>query len=169
MALDTMNYWIDKEKDALTEVLHQVDVVLVNEAETRQYAGMSNLLQAAEHILGLGPRAVVVKKGEYGATLYTNSEQPVTSFFFAPAYPLAQIKDPTGAGDTFAGGFLGYLAKTGDLSLQSLRRAIVHGSVIASYTVEDFSMDRLRTLTWPEVRGRYEEFKLFTYFEKVEE
>jgi len=169
IALDTMNYWINHKKDALTEVLRKVDVVLINEAEARQYAGMSNLLRAAVHILRLGPQAIVVKKGEYGATMYTNGEPPTNSFFFAPAYPLAQVKDPTGAGDTFAGGFLGYLAKTGDLSPQAFRRAIVHGSVIASYTVEDFSMDRLRTLTWPEVRGRYDEFKLFTHFEKVEE
>ncbi|NOZ06279.1 MAG: sugar kinase [Chloroflexi bacterium] len=169
VALDTMNFWIKGKKDALTEVLRKVDIVLVNEAEARQYAGTSNLLQATHEILALGPRAVIVKKGEYGAALYSKGDSAALSFFFAPAYPLAEIKDPTGAGDTFAGGFLGYLAKTGAVDARAIRRAIIHGSVVASFTVEDFSMDRLRNLTWPEVAGRYEEFKRFTYFEKVED
>ncbi len=169
VALDTMNYWIKGKKDALTEVLRKVDIVLINEAEARQYAGTSNLLRATNEILSLGPRAVVVKKGEYGAALYSKEDSSALSFFFAPAYPLAEIKDPTGAGDTFAGGFLGYLAKTGAVDAPAIRRAIVHGSVVASFTVEDFSIDRLRNLTWPEVAGRYDEFKQFTYFEKVED
>ncbi len=169
VALDTMNYWIKGKRDSLTEVLRKVDIVLINEAEARQYAGTSNLLQATNEILDLGPRAVVVKKGEYGAALYSKENSSALSFFFAPAYPLAEIKDPTGAGDTFAGGFLGYLAKTGAVDAPAIRRAIVHGSVIASFTVEDFSIGRLRNLTWPEVAGRYEEFKRFTYFEKVED
>jgi len=169
VALDTMNYWINYKKEALTAVLKRVDVVLVNEGEVRQFSGTSSLLKAARRILDMGPRAVVVKKGEYGATLYTDGDSPAASFFFAPAYPLARIKDPTGAGDTFAGGFLGYLAQTGELTNTAFRRAIIHGSVIASFTVEDFSMDRLRTLSWEEVTSRYEEFKYFTFFEKLEE
>lgn len=169
VALDTMNYWINYKKDALTEVLKRVDVVLVNEAEARQYSGQFGLLEAAQHIMSLGPRAVVVKKGEYGAAMYADGTSPTSSFFFAPAYPLAKLKDPTGAGDTFAGGFLGHLAQSVDVSEAALRRAIVHGSVIASFTVEDFSVDRLRTLSWDEVLRRYEEFKHFTYFEKLEE
>jgi sugar/nucleoside kinase (ribokinase family) len=169
VALDTMNYWINYKKDALTAVLKRVDVVLVNEGEVRQFSGTSSLLKAARRILAMGPRAVVVKKGEYGAALYTDGDSPAASYFFAPAYPLAQIKDPTGAGDTFAGGFLGYLAQTGKVTNATFRRAIIHGSVIASFTVEDFSMDRLRTLSWDEVASRYEEFKYFTFFEELEE
>jgi sugar/nucleoside kinase (ribokinase family) len=164
-ALDTMNYWIANKRDALTEVLRRVDIVLVNEAEARQYAGTHSLFRAARDILALGPRALIVKKGEYGAVLYTGEGDIAQSYFVAPAYPLERVLDPTGAGDTFAGGFVGYLARARELTPQTIRQAIVHGSVVASYTVEGFSVDRLRDLSLADVAGRYETLKEFTTFE----
>ena len=163
--LDTMNYWISNKRDALTEALKRVDIVTLNEAETRQYAGTFSLIQAAQQILALGPKAVIVKKGEYGAVLFTNGGDLTESYFFAPAYPLEKVADPTGAGDTFAGGFVGYLARARSDSLETIRRAIVHGSVVASFTVEGFGLERLRTLTLDDIRERYEAFKRFTSFE----
>ena len=163
--LDTMNYWINYRKEALTKALSAVDVVLINEAEARQYAGTFSLIRAARKILSLGPKALVVKKGEYGAVLFANGGKPTRSFFFSPAYPLEKIRDPTGAGDSFAGGFIGYLAQQDSVTEDSIRRAIVHGSVVASFTVEDFGLGRLRTLTMDEILKRYREFKRFTYFE----
>ncbi|MBC7263257.1 MAG: sugar kinase [Chloroflexi bacterium] len=165
--LDTMNYWITYRKEELTKTISKVDIVLMNEAEARQYANTFSLIRAARHILSLGPRAVVVKKGEYGAVLFANGEDPTASYFFAPAYPLEKIKDPTGAGDTFAGGFVGYLAKTGDLTLPSIKRAIIHGSVVASFVVEGFSVERLREVTWDDVMSRYSDFLNFTSFDVI--
>ncbi len=182
IALDTMNYWIDYKRDALTEVLKRVHVVLMNEAETRQYGQTFSLIRAAHKILELGPKALVVKKGEYGAVLFANGGDLTRTYFFAPAYPLEKIADPTGAGDTFAGGFMGYLARTMGASamvgavpepppardaLENMvvRQAIVHGTIVASFTVEAFSLDRLRTLTLDDIRRRYEAFKRFTAFE----
>lgn len=158
-AMDTMNYWIAGKRDAVTAVMRSVDLVIVNEAELRQYAGTYNLLAAAREILSLGPKALVVKKGEYGAVLFADS-----TYFVAPAYPLEVVRDPTGAGDSFAGGFLGYLARERSLTNDALKRALVHGSVVASYTVEDFSVGRLISLQQREVAERYEEFRKFTYF-----
>jgi len=171
--LDTMNYWITYRKEKLTEAIAAVDIVLINEAEARQYANTFSLLRAARKILSLGPKALVVKKGEYGATLYGNGGDPTSSFFFAPAYPLEKIADPTGAGDSFAGGFMGFLAQecsstpgpTDDTSMDSIRRAMVHGSVVASFTVEGFGVDRLRSLTRQDIDSRYAQFKRFTNFE----
>jgi len=168
VVLDTMNYWINYKKEALTEAMAAVDIVMINEDEARQYANTFSVVRATQKILSLGPRAVVVKKGEYGAAMFSANEDPGTAFFFVPAYPLEKISDPTGAGDSFAGGFIGYLAQQGDCSDECVRRAIVHGSVVASFAVEEFSIDRLRRLTRKEVEGRYQEFKQFTYFEPLE-
>ncbi len=171
--LDTMNYWINYRKDKLSEAISAVDIVLMNEAEARQYANTFSLIRAARKILSQGPKALVVKKGEYGAALFANGGTPTRSFFFAPAYPLEKIEDPTGAGDSFAGGFMGYLAgqgyasphHTGTLTHTEIRRAIVHGSVMASFTVEGFGLGRLRELTMEEIIARYNHFKDFTNFE----
>jgi len=163
--LDTMNYWINYRKETLAQAMAAVDIVLMNEAEVRQYANTFSLIRAAHKILSLGPKALVVKKGEYGAVLFANGGDPTRSYFFAPAYPLEKIKDPTGAGDSFAGGFIGYLAHHGSTDGKYIRRAIVHGSVVASFAVEGFSVDRLRTLTSEDIEHRYNEFKDFTNFE----
>jgi len=163
-ALDTMNYWIDYKKDALTKAMSMVDVVLINEAEARQYAQTFSLVRAARKLLDLGPKALVVKRGEYGAVLYVNGGNLCRSCFFAPAYPLEKIEDPTGAGDSFAAGFMGSLANSGDHGPEGLRKAVVHGSVVASFAVQGFSVDRLSTLTMKEIEGRYEDFKRFVSF-----
>jgi sugar/nucleoside kinase (ribokinase family) len=155
--LDTMNFWIASKKRELTEVVKRVDVVLMNEAEALQYGETFSLVTAARKILELGPKVLLAKKGEYGAALFAQQ-----TYFFAPAYPLEVVKDPTGAGDTFAGGFLGYLSRTGDYSLASMRRAVIHGSAMASFTIEDYSIDRLRTLTLADVERRVEQFRHFT-------
>ncbi len=160
--LDSMNYWISGAREALTEALRRVDIVLMNEEEVRQYAGTPHLLKGAREILALGPSALVIKKGEYGAVLLHGD-----GYFYCPAYPLEEVRDPTGAGDSFAGGFLGYLAQTGNLSMANLRRALVYGSVVASFAVEDFSVGRLLTVTPDDVRRRYREFREFTYFDEV--
>lgn len=165
-ALDSMNFWITSKKAALARALSLVDVVLLNEAEVRQFAEEANLILAARRILSLGPKALVIKRGEYGAMLVTRGDSLGESFFLVPAYPLERVVDPTGAGDTFAAGFMGYLARSGELSQAALRRAVVHGTVVASFTVEDFSIDRLRTLTWAEVQARYDTFRQLTYFER---
>jgi sugar/nucleoside kinase (ribokinase family) len=161
--LDTMNYWIDGKRNELEDAVGSVDIVLMNEAEVRQFAGVSSLVSAAKRILARGPKALVVKKGEYGAVLFADG-----CYFVSPAYPLDEVKDPTGAGDSFAGGFIGYLSKTGDYSLDAIRRAVVFGSVVASFTVEDFSVGRLLNLTREEITHRYREFRGFTYFEDVD-
>jgi sugar/nucleoside kinase (ribokinase family) len=167
IVLDTMNYWIDYKKDALTEAMSLSDVILLNEAEARQYANTFSLVRAARKVMSLGPRAVIVKKGEYGAAMFTSSDHVVAQYFFAPAYPLEKISDPTGAGDTFAGGFVGYLAKHRMTTPEAFKRAIIHGSVIASFTVEGFSMNRLRDLAWEEIAERYEHMQHFTHFEAL--
>jgi sugar/nucleoside kinase (ribokinase family) len=166
VALDTMNYWINYKKEALTHAISQADVILMNETEARQYGNTFSLIRAARKITELGPRALIVKKGEYGAGMFAEGDDPISSYFFAPAYPLEKIKDPTGAGDSFAGGFMGYLAQNGHFTLGAIKRGIVHGSVVASFTVEGFSLERLRDLTWDEIRSRYEEFKHFTHFDR---
>jgi len=153
-ALDTMNFWIKGKPEALRAVLAEVDALLVNDTEARMLAGEPNLIRAARTILGWGPRVVVVKRGEYGALMVTSNH-----FFFAPAYPLESVFDPTGAGDTFAGGFMGVLAGGDTTDEAALRRAIVYGSVIASFTVEDFSLNRLKRLTCAEIDQRYHVFR----------
>jgi len=136
VALDTMNYWIERRRDALAAVMTRVDIVTVNEAEARQFCGTHNVLKAAREILALGPRAVVIKRAEYGALLLTKDR-----IFWTPAYPLEEVRDPTGAGDAFAGGMLGHLAQSGTLDDPTLCRAVLHGTVCASFAVEDFSVD----------------------------
>lgn len=163
-ALDSMNYWMAAKRDALTRALRMVDVVLLNESEVRLYADEPNVLEAARAILSLGPRALVLKRGEYGAALITDGGGP-DGLFVTPAFPVEHVVDPTGAGDTFAAGFVGYLARTGDLSPCGMRRAVVHGALVASFTVEDFSIDRLRGLTLPDVEARYASFRRMTSYD----
>ena len=153
-ALDTMNFWIQGRREALLRVLAEVDVLLVNDGEARQLVKEPNLIKAAREILKLGPRTVVVKRGEYGAVMVSNGP-----FFFVPAYPLESVFDPTGAGDAFAGGFMGYIAAQGVVDQATVRRAIVYGSVMASFTVEDFSLNRLARLSMAEVERRYAGFQ----------
>lgn len=164
-ALDTMNLWIDTARDALTEVMRQVDVVLIAEEEARQYADTPNLRTAARAILALGPRLLVIKQGSYGALLLGVDG----SYFAAPSYPLEDVCDPTGAGDAFAGGFLGYLAGRvaagRQLAFPDYQRALIHGNIMGSFTCEAFSSDRLQQLQLADVDHRYREFVRFTHFE----
>jgi sugar/nucleoside kinase (ribokinase family) len=164
-ALDTMNYWINSARDDLTEVLRRVDIVLIAEEEARLYANTPNLRAAARHIFTLGPKALVLKQGSYGALLLGADG----SYFAAPAYPLEDVRDPTGAGDAFAGGFLGYLAERlsagHELTFAEYRRALVHGNIAGSFACEDFSVQRLRSLTRADVVKRYHELVRYTHFE----
>ena len=153
-ALDTMNFWIKGKPEALRAVLAEVDALLINDTEARMLAAEPSLIRAARMILGWGPKAVVVKRGEYGALMVTPER-----FFFVPAYPLESVFDPTGAGDTFAGGLMGVLAGEELIDEWTLRRAVVYGSVIASFTVEDFSLNRLKRLTRRELETRYHAFR----------
>lgn len=154
VALDTMNFWIQGKRAALQEVLAEVDVVAINDAEARQLAGEPNLIRAARAIAAMGPKTVVVKRGEYGALMISDG-----AFFIVPAYPLDSVYDPTGAGDTFAGGFMGYLASQERTDDPAMRRALIYGSVMASFTVEDFSLHRLVRLTPAEIEARYRAFQ----------
>jgi sugar/nucleoside kinase (ribokinase family) len=158
--MDTMNLWLEIERDAVVEVMRMVDLVSINESEVRLFAGTSSVVRGVRQILDLGPRAVLVKKGEYGSVMITRDD-----YFVAPAFPIEEVYDPTGAGDSFAGGFMGYLARGGDLSESAMRRAVIHGSAVASFTVEQFSLDRLRTLTPFEISRRVTEFRRLTHFE----
>ena len=154
VALDTMNFWIKGKREALLRVVREVDVVTLNDGEARQLAEEANLVKAARKIAALGPRTVVIKRGEYGALLLDDG-----AFFVVPAYPLESVFDPTGAGDTFAGGFMGYLAFRDRTDAATMRRAMVYGSVMASFTVEDFSLNRLARLDAREIDRRYAEFE----------
>ena len=159
VAADTMNYWIDGKPEALKKLLGRVDVLLINDGEIRQLTGERNLVRAVAAVRRLGPQAVVVKRGEHGVLVFQG-----TNAFALPAFPLESVMDPTGAGDAFAGGFLGYLASRGLDGERDFRRAAVVGSVMASYQVEDFSLDRLMRLTDPEIRDRYARFQELTRF-----
>ncbi len=150
VVLDTMNFWIDHKREALERVLAKVDVVSVNEAEARQLCRTFSIIRAARDILALGPRALLIKRGEHGATLFTAGGS-----FWAPAYPLEKIQDPTGAGDAFAGGVIGYLARCGRVDDASLRRATIHGIVCASFAVETFSVDGIEAMTREAATERY--------------
>lgn len=163
VALDTMNYWITSKHQELERVLREVDLAVINEAEVRQFTGEANLVKGCRQILALGPSTLVVKRGEYGVLMITRD-----AIFAAPAYPLENVFDPTGAGDTFAGGFLGYLASRREIHDRELRRAIIFGSVLASFTVEKFSLDRLREITLRDVHERYADFRALTHFEDFE-
>ncbi len=162
-AMDTMNFWITGKPDALREVMKRVDVVFINDAELRQLTGTVNLARASREVHELGPKYVIVKKGEHGAVMYCDGD----ICFSAASYPLEEVADPTGAGDSFAGGFMGYVASTGHLSHDSLRKAVVYGSTMASYNVQDFSLNRFKRLTKAEITQRYEEFKRIVFFEPI--
>jgi sugar/nucleoside kinase (ribokinase family) len=160
VACDTMNYWIEGNRKEFLTLLERVDILLVNDAEARQLADEPNLLKASRWIRDRGPGTVVVKKGEHGAILFADGW-----VFFAPGYPLEVVFDPTGAGDAFAGGFMGYLASVDALGADDLRRAMVYGSAMGSYAVEDFSVNRFKTLDAPDVTARVGEFREMTSFE----
>ena len=159
-ALDTMNFWIKGMPEDLAKVLATVEILLINEGEARMLSGLNNLKKAAAAIKKLGPRVVVIKRGEHGATLFGPE-----STFTVPAFPLDEVFDPTGAGDTFAGGFMGHLARTGDLSDANLRRGAVYGSVMGSFAVEEFGVGRLMRLTTAEIESRYRAIKNLTHFD----
>jgi len=160
VACDSMNYWIEGSLNELKATLREVHALVINEGEARMLSGYQNLRKAAREIQKMGPEILVIKRGEHGVTLFTNG-----SVFSAPAFMLEEFKDPTGAGDTFAGGFMGHLARTGDLSENNLRRAIVYGSVMASFAVEEFGLKRLLALTPQEIEGRVREFAQLTRFD----
>jgi sugar/nucleoside kinase (ribokinase family) len=158
--LDTMNFWMDIAMDDLKAVLKNVDVITINDEEARQLSGEYSLVNAAKKIYTMGPKYVVIKKGEHGALLFHED-----NMFYAPALPLAEVFDPTGAGDTFAGGFSGYLAKTGNISFENMKKAVIYGSALASFCVEKFGTERMLTLTDSEVYERLQQFKDLTQFD----
>jgi sugar/nucleoside kinase (ribokinase family) len=162
VAADTMNFWIQGKYEPLRETLKQVQVLIINDAETRMLAKEPNLVRAAKEILTWGPRSLVVKRGEYGVLAFGSD-----GWFAAPALPLEEVFDPTGAGDSFAGGFLGFLASTRNFDAKNLRRAVIMGSVMASFAVEAFSLDRLKTLTYPDIETRYRQFKQLAHFDDL--
>jgi sugar/nucleoside kinase (ribokinase family) len=162
VAVDTMDYWIKSVPEQVKATVSAVDVVIINDAEARQLAGEPNLIKAAREILSWGPRALVVKRGEYGAAMFTGG-----TYFAIPAYPLESVFDPTGAGDTFAGGFMGYLASHQHIDETTMRRAIIFGSVMASFNVEEFGTERVRRLTHEEINARFRDFKRMTHFEEI--
>ena len=162
VACDTMNFWIESRRPDILTLLGKVDLITLNDGEARQLTEQANLVKAAKWIMARGPRLVIIKKGEHGAFMFTREE-----IFFAPAYPLEDVFDPTGAGDSFAGGFMGYLACTGDLGEDSLRRAVVYGSALGSFAVEKFSIDRLLEIGRPEVERRVHEFRRLVAFEEA--
>jgi sugar/nucleoside kinase (ribokinase family) len=153
IVLDTMNFWMDIAMEELMITLKEIDVLTINDSEARQLSGEYSLVKAAQKILTMGPKVLVIKKGEHGALLFNKEE-----VFFAPALPLEDVFDPTGAGDSFAGGFIGYLAKTGDISFDNMKRAIIFGSAMASFTVEKFGTERLIGLSDADVKNRVQEF-----------
>jgi sugar/nucleoside kinase (ribokinase family) len=159
VACDTMNYWISSKPRALKETLSRVDILFLNEGEARQLAGGSNLLKAARHLLSLGPTTVVIKRGEYGAFLFQKD-----NMFWAPAYPLETVRDPTGAGDSFAGGFMGYLSRRKSVTEARLRKALIYGSIMASFNVEAFSLNRLRRIKPADVEQRFRAFRALVRF-----
>jgi len=162
VAMDTMNFWIAGSREALLKTLARVDMLFVNDAEARQLAGEHNVIKAARAIQAMGPARVVIKRGEYGVMLFDGEH-----VFAAPAWPLEEVFDPTGAGDSFAGGFMGYVSQRGDLSLRTLRQACVAGTAIASFCVEKFSLDRFRELDQQQIAARLAAFKALTHFDEI--
>jgi len=160
VAGDTMNFWIQAKAETLARAISEFDTLMINQGEVRQLAKENNLVKAARYVLSQGPQMVVIKRGEYGALSFTSN-----AIFAAPAYPLETIVDPTGAGDSFAGGFMGYLAASRDLTTAGFRRAMIVGSVMASFTVGSFGPDRLSCLSMGEINDRYREFRRLTYFD----
>jgi sugar/nucleoside kinase (ribokinase family) len=164
VAADTMNYWIEGTPDELREVLKRIDILIINDSEARELSGEANLVRAARVLRTMGPSTVVIKRGEHGVLMTASGDG---EFFAAPALPLEEVFDPTGAGDTFAGGFVGYLAGCGDTCDASLARAIIYGSTLASFSVEDFGIDRLLRLTKREIADRFQHFKRLTHFDEA--
>jgi len=162
VAMDTMNFWISSMKEELIETIKVVDCIIINDAEARQLTDEPNIHKAAKAIMNFGLRAVVIKRGEYGATLFTKD-----AYFAVPAYPLESVFDPTGAGDTFAGGFMGYLAAQKEITDDTMRRAMIYGSVMASFNVEKFGTERVDSLTYPEINERFSAFKRMTHFDEI--
>jgi len=162
VAMDTMNFWISSMKEAVIDTIKVVDCIIINDAEARQLTDEPSIYKAARSIMGLGLKAVVIKRGEYGATLFTRD-----GYFATPAYPLESVFDPTGAGDTFAGGFMGYLAAQKEVSDETLRRAMIYGSVMASFNVEKFGTERVDGLDYPEINQRFRDFKRMTQFDDI--
>ncbi|MBI1893232.1 MAG: sugar kinase [Candidatus Rokubacteria bacterium] len=160
VAMDTMNFWINGKRQALERILSEADALIINDGEARQLTQEPNLVKAAEAVLAFGPQLVVIKRGEYGAVLFAHG-----NFFFAPAFPLAAVLDPTGAGDSFAGGFMGALARDGGMDEAGLRRAVVYGSVMASFAVEDFSLRRFTRLRPEEIEERFRAFQEMVTFQ----
>ncbi len=160
IVLDTMNFWMDNSLDLLLEVIKKVDVITINDEEARQLTGEYSLVKAAAKIHEMGPKYVVIKKGEHGALLFHNSH-----VFFAPALPLEEVFDPTGAGDSFAGGFVGYLAQSENISFENMKNAVIHGSNIASFCVEKFGTERLLSLNPEQIRNRLAQFTALTQFD----
>lgn len=159
VALDTMNFWMNVALDSLLQVLKKIDILIINDEEARQLSGELALVKAAKKIHALGPKYLVIKKGEHGALLFEGDQ-----VFFAPALPLAEVVDPTGAGDTFAGGFMGYLAQSGSDSFDHMKRAVIYGSAMASFCVEEFSIDRLKHLSEEEIQARVAQFARLVHF-----
>ncbi len=160
IVMDTMNFWMEVAMPDLQEVLKHVDLLMVNDAEARQLSGQFSLVKAAKTIMAMGPKYLIIKKGEHGALLFHGD-----NVFFAPALPLEEVFDPTGAGDTFAGGFIGHLAKTGDISFENMKRAIIVGSALASFCVEKFGPTRLKEISKEDIEGRIEQFRQLVSFE----
>ena len=160
IVLDTMNFWMDIAMDELKKTIAMIDVLTINDSEARQLSGEYSLVKAAQKILEMGPKVLVIKKGEHGALLFNKEE-----VFFAPALPLEEVFDPTGAGDSFAGGFIGYLAKTKDISFENMKRAIIFGSAMASFTVERFGTEKLIGLTQDQINERVQQFVDLVQFE----
>lgn len=159
IACDSMNHWITNKRRSLEKFLHKVDIFLLNDAEARQLSQEANLIKAAKAIVSRGPKAVVIKKGEHGVLYYSRG-----SHFLAPAYPLDNVYDPTGAGDTFAGGMIGYLSRAGSIDNASIRKGIIYGSIMASFAVEDFSVNKLLRISMGDVKKRYNDLKEMTRF-----
>jgi sugar/nucleoside kinase (ribokinase family) len=159
VVLDTMNFWMDTAWDSLLKVISRVDLLMVNEEEARQLTGKYTIVQAAKKILRMGPKYVIIKQGEYGSILFSENE-----IFYAPAYPLEQVADPTGAGDTFAGGFAGHLSQYDHIGICEMKNALIYASNLASFTVEDFGTGRLERITFRDIEERFEEFMKMMYF-----
>ncbi|MBI4849497.1 MAG: sugar kinase [Nitrospirae bacterium] len=162
VACDTMNFWIGGKRESLIKTLKLVDILLINDGEARELSGEPNLVKAAKVILSYGLKTLIIKRGEYGALMFNGDK-----IFAAPAYPLESVFDPTGAGDCFAGGFMGYLSSTMNFDESNIRKAIIFGSVMASFNVEAFSLERIKSLDYPEIENRFKEFKGLTHFEDL--
>lgn len=159
VACDSMNYWLEHKKKEFEKLLDKVDVILLNDSEARQFTGEANLMRSARIIISFGPRAVIIKKGEHGVIYFSKD-----SHFIAPAYLLETVYDPTGAGDTFAGGMIGYLSKAGRIDEPNIRKSIIYGSILASFVVEDFSIDRMLDISMDDIEKRYKHFREITKF-----